>query len=1080
MLIIDRFSHYRELEAILQNELQKYELIGELPIDRENYENLLIVMQRASPIENYNQWGKWKISNVPKVVFVTSMVFCARYTDENIRNFWTPYARLWGLEHAEQRFQSQCRDYFRETRQWLKSTYNFYFPTLDHEQWDEGQVVKDVYTHAVIPFHLQDNFARWLLKQDMYRYKRFSLKEIVDELLHRDELFKYISSNLKHFMQSPATVEIAANLIKTLAEAYQLHEQGLSDDQIEDLLKNVERDIWKQFTHEFEQVTRAQATYKRDVTARWVWSIEEDELQLLVTQATFKSAQAPDKWVFMSQDKDRTTLIVNTFVDPWEIGENRWLIEETFIKDLPNTSGELTLVDTPGSPIAQINVSPFEINSVNAFQLTRQNSLGIPVQLHQSYLTSGEWLISMRPDVAIKSGSDHEDLLPRMEVVIPQKLYDHGHRKAGIYQLTLPANFLTPDGIISVDSLMTPVERVSLYGDGIDELSKRVPPVYISNRINLHLENINLRLKQKYSLWIKSAQGDTKRYSYVELIRKQILEEEEDRAVINLRFLIPNEPGIYEVEVRKNLQIISADTISVLPNVQIKSPNLTEVYTPKNPPFVELLGVAAENIRTSTGQVISGQTKVRVEWPNLRDDCRLALQLNNARIPLAWDINRFYSWTDPDNENEFFRTEELKQMGIHIRGPRSARFSLRVNDGQPRDYELNKAGEYNNELYRDQLFEMITHQNAASAVVFLTYNGDEWEIFRILRHPEIRNITTFYDNDNRELNVEFLTNHDWTGTFKLELKPVPGLSESNKVHNLLFSEFSPGESLILPCDLDTGLYDFNLTLDDKAVPVPKQIQLEVTDQLWQDADLELEDTRFNARSTQTIRVTGQEKVRLVQLSRQRDLTEDDISELATFPAKHLIKLNAQADLPIWGILDSLRELYTQKKQIEASSGLHTIPLSIIRGTSSNDYLILLPVVLPGLEAYDRALEEWQGYISQQRSIYQKLHDLFIDNYEQILATVSQHNYPLARAIYCLCETDTSLDLSENYPLENFLVACQLRSIAQGFRQRYLTPKITDALLSLSHEHTPLILKWSLLWAEALLRITRRSEFKYRK
>lgn len=143
-----------ELENALIDALWYTDYVGELPIEREMFEVLAKWLQRL-----FNREGKLFVKQVSPAIFVVSMVFSARYSDDDTRQFWQSYAhRVWGSEPT-QSFTTRCRDRFVDAVKVLEKVTHMDFPI------SRGVTVDFyVHRHALVPAYLEDDVARWLKK----------------------------------------------------------------------------------------------------------------------------------------------------------------------------------------------------------------------------------------------------------------------------------------------------------------------------------------------------------------------------------------------------------------------------------------------------------------------------------------------------------------------------------------------------------------------------------------------------------------------------------------------------------------------------------------------------------------------------------------------------------------------------------------------------------------------------------------------------------------------------------------------------------------------------------------------------
>jgi hypothetical protein len=261
-------------------------LIGELPIDESSFRELCDVIQ-----QEWKVGGSLLIDCVPPALFVTTMVFTARYSDENARHFWQPYSQLvWGLDEAKQYFQNKCRDRFKASIAFLEGEFGFHFPRRS-----AGDVVQPIYRHAIIPFYLQNEFAAWLKKQWQ------NILDIPSELLVTqlcaDSSLKSLSPTLRTFIESAETANAAAELIANIAQAAKMYAEGETLENISPLLafNPTRQALWNEFAKIYaDQVEAVEAVEKQRAAGSlcWVWSLDDHQMQLRLLNLTVQAGAA--------------------------------------------------------------------------------------------------------------------------------------------------------------------------------------------------------------------------------------------------------------------------------------------------------------------------------------------------------------------------------------------------------------------------------------------------------------------------------------------------------------------------------------------------------------------------------------------------------------------------------------------------------------------------------------------------------------------------------------------------------------------------------------------------------------------
>ncbi|GAF97126.1 unnamed protein product, partial [marine sediment metagenome] len=200
----------QEFEIFLLNAYKHFDLIGEIPFSRRSFEYICDLIQ-----QRYIKNGRNKITQVPPALFVASMVFCARYSEEEARKFWEPYADLVWKTKSDQYFQAVCRKHFLASKSFLLENYDFLFPIIN-----EGDVVRPIYYQAVIPYYLQSKFAKWLVER-FEQLLDFSIDDLPN-VLQKEKSLDYVPPRLRNFVQQSETRDTAAKLIQQMAKAIRL------------------------------------------------------------------------------------------------------------------------------------------------------------------------------------------------------------------------------------------------------------------------------------------------------------------------------------------------------------------------------------------------------------------------------------------------------------------------------------------------------------------------------------------------------------------------------------------------------------------------------------------------------------------------------------------------------------------------------------------------------------------------------------------------------------------------------------------------------------------------------------------
>ena len=141
------------------------------------------------------------------------MAFSARYSHDDSRAFWKPYAKeVWDIEYTKE-FYDTCRAYFFDTaRPYLTEKMGF-----DLYGSRDGDLVRPVYRHTIIPAYVRDDFARWFAK-NLHVMSGFS-KEQLSEFLRGQNADAYDVKPLRNFLDNDDTHDIALEIIEELTAA---------------------------------------------------------------------------------------------------------------------------------------------------------------------------------------------------------------------------------------------------------------------------------------------------------------------------------------------------------------------------------------------------------------------------------------------------------------------------------------------------------------------------------------------------------------------------------------------------------------------------------------------------------------------------------------------------------------------------------------------------------------------------------------------------------------------------------------------------------------------------------------------
>lgn len=815
------------LDALLMRALNRVRLIGELPINGAAFRQIAEIMRTT-----YIVRGMLNVRGIPPAIFVTSMVFCARYAEEEARNFWTPYARLvWGLPEASLTFQNRCRKHFEVCRNCLKEWYGFSFPIVAGQ---DGSVVRPVYHHAVIPFYLEDAFAIWLVQTPEHVQQLASDfgPEVLPTLLADEPSLNRVPPSLRSFILGETTSTTAAGLILQLCEAAAAYLSG--EENVAHLISSpIERALWHKVQRELDgRIESERMRRGSQPVLTWGWLLEDEELQLRLAHVS-SSDGAPNLIVWT--EKGETALSDSDHCEFLEgyLWRRRdgWSLDEIRLSGGP-VDGQIAVLsedheDDRPDVLFQSDV-PLLPSGVILF--ARESQQEWATFAGRDRVTDGDWLISMAQGVALYD-ADGKPIASYQEEYVPDLLREHSaHTTAGRYLLQLPVT-VTQGGepLYTIERLTEQIGTPVLEGPcQLPDLSSRVPPVFSGLPITLRIPGITNELLSHTMLSVRSATFH-KPYSLEELRTGSAMSMSvEGDCTIALDTLFPDEAGVYTLNLRRGLKSLLDEPLQFgyLPGLEVEAPEPKRHYTPANLPSARIFGVTAEQVvvdgTRAKRELIAGA--VQVTWHDLRaPECSLRLDINDQSIALAWPINRTYAWVDNLSEAGRLRRKDRNAATIHVRGMRHQRASWRVGGDSERELLLDAKGARDIELGRDQLIDIIEVRRETHVPVEICSEGETWLLFEYVRKPDLAVQHVTYDADKKQLILECRVGPVCEGEFLVRtLKANASADEPVVVGNFDLLK----EHLIFDHGLSPGQYEVQILsrgepIDIKGLHIPE-------------------------------------------------------------------------------------------------------------------------------------------------------------------------------------------------------------------------------------------------------------------
>lgn len=372
-----------QVEQTLESLYSNITWIGELDIDRQEYDQLVSMLRRTA---------RWQY----RYMTLTAMVFTVRYAEyaENESpNFWGKYARVVWQTEADQTFQNEERQCFRRMRNDLIDRSGLLFLTQAESKQD---VVGSIYLHAILPSYLQDDFARWLVgwfRQDTnwQQLAYIPLADVQAQWTNGSVSLVGISKRLKRFLESAESAPTAARLVQTMAIAANEYLQGdeslsdpLSDSlRVKEMLSPVERDLWDELVKVVEPLRQQQSSRDRrrvkTLNLRFAWHLEQNCFGILVKNWIVSTEAAPDRLVWASTAEQLDTYEHFVTVVPWQTASG-WEVDSAFVR-VGQLSGAIGLVDQDDNVLESHPLPPLPNDLLLYFRLDKDETLALRTPL---------------------------------------------------------------------------------------------------------------------------------------------------------------------------------------------------------------------------------------------------------------------------------------------------------------------------------------------------------------------------------------------------------------------------------------------------------------------------------------------------------------------------------------------------------------------------------------------------------------------------------------------------------------------------------------------------------------------------
>jgi hypothetical protein len=668
------------LENHLFHALRRFDFVGDLPVSHEAFLKIVKYIRRIG-----RNKGKIDPKRLPPVLFLVSMVFCARYSESEARKFWDPYANLvWGLNEASLSFQQRCRKHFVNCREDLNSS--LYLPFSFRSF---GDVVRPVYQHAIIPSYLQEHFADWLV--DNYEALiQYSSNQLSLILLNEPSL-DYVPQRLRDFIQGEETSDTAARLIVQMVRAIKLYYETEQPESVESVMtSSIEKSIWQVV---YKQIIRDEIRIvklrKSTPKLEWCWNIEDEQLFLLLSNIRSSSIEKPDSITWI--EKNSEYLFENVIfkkIYPWRMKSGDWEVDPIRISAEGPLNGsilvlseEYNLNDRKEDQVKHIvferGVPQFPTSAM-FFRCNSQRNYAVQ---KQSIDSDGDWIIASPETLEVIDQYGNQISLHPISLV--HLLRKSGFTQACRVKIELPVTVLVGEEAVIFQRTEDQLDLdLSLEGSyKVFGMTPDVPPVFSNPEVFLQF-SIDPKIYPLHRTWLSIYRSGHFYQSILlsELKKQGTLTLDDKQWMVDLeRFL--TQPGSYSIHLLHNLKPLLNEPVqfSWLPeNVRLTGPDQGTTYSPMHPLQILLQGISIEKVITldeEKRKITEDETGIQLEWKLIKNSqCRFAIDWESTLIHFCWDIQRVSAWIEGAGDKNQVIDYQIQDVSLHVRGQPNEEF----------------------------------------------------------------------------------------------------------------------------------------------------------------------------------------------------------------------------------------------------------------------------------------------------------------------------------------------------------------------------------------------------------------------
>lgn len=728
-----------KIENYLFESLKRVHLIGELPISKDAFNKLCKYNQYYRISRSDGRLSKQK--TIPPAFFITMMVFCARYSEEDARNFWRPYTQLvWGFDEADLSFQNVCRDHFRACREDLADSIGLNFLV-----YRPGDVVLPVYQHAIIPYHLMEHMANWIV-QKFEVFIQFDSKMIQNLISDQDEL-QYLPHQLQRFLTDEDTSESAAALLRKMSDVIALFKEKKSTKLVESIIDSpIEKSLWNAIYIQLTiDASRVERIVRNKPKLDWIWDVDEEDIRLRLSSVQSPENQKPST-LYLISDGSFKTASYHHHIRPWQDENKRWIVEKTIPSDALIDSDEIYVVsykfDLDKNPKEQRDCVLFT-HKIPGFA---DNFIFFRHGLNRKYAgkketiqSDGNWIIISKTDFELINQNGKS--MSYSDYALPRFLREAGFKHVRKYELELPINLVTDEGETPIQAqdgrrYLEPI----LEGDQpVPGLSSANPPVFQTRSVYLTLQLDPQYPIRKTFFSISSKNSAISTASFAELIRNGHLIKNDSNIQINLNIFI-EQFGIYQIDIIHGLRSLLDEPVEFgyLADIKILPPDLDQIFSPQKPFQVEIKNVDdfILDYPEDTKLLQDDERKI-LKW-KLHKSPESIFSINDSHgghIELLWLVDRVTAWVEGGFNKNLIEAEQESNALINVRGKPYQEFHWIINNETFIPDKLDVKGKISNTLRYIKIRASLREAKTSLSQIEIDIENMRWKVFDYLRKP---------------------------------------------------------------------------------------------------------------------------------------------------------------------------------------------------------------------------------------------------------------------------------------------------------------------------------------------------------